>query len=84
MAEIIHNEQKETVEDGSSIIEPCEKLGVTFSCKEGICGSCQVEVEEGMENLSEKTVEEEDMGCDGSDRLACQCKIKQGSVKIRF
>ena len=44
-----------------------------------------IEVEEGMEHLSEFTQEELDfLGEQESERLACQCKIKSGSVKIKY
>jgi len=41
-------------------------------------------VVEGKENLSELTEEEKDLGRDKEHRLACQCKIKEGEVKIGF
>ncbi|RMF06127.1 (2Fe-2S)-binding protein [Candidatus Woesearchaeota archaeon] len=76
--------RREEVQDGESIKDACEKLGVPFGCSEGICGACEIEVVEGFENLSDKTQNEEDMGLEENRRLACQCKIKQGEIKIRF
>jgi len=86
MAKLIFNENEETIlEDGSPIKEFCEESGVPFACEEGVCGTCVIEVEEGMENLSPFTQEEEDfLGEMGCERLACQCRIKSGSVKIKF
>jgi len=86
MAKLIFNENEETIlEDGSPIKEICEESGVPFACEEGVCGTCVIEVEEGMENLSPFTQEEEDfLGEMGCERLACQCRIKSGSVKIKF
>jgi ferredoxin len=84
---IFENTQDEyEIPDGSSIVEPCEKAGVVFACGYmGICGSCLVEVVEGMENLTPLTQEEKDfLGEDGNNRLACQCKIKKGTVKLKF
>ena len=74
------------VEDNSSIIEPCKKVGIPFACNgEGVCGSCLIEVIEGKENLSEFTQAEEDfLGEMEKERLACQCKIKTGTVKLKF
>jgi len=43
---------EEEVEDGHPIQEACEELGVSFACKAGVCGSCRIEVKEGMFNLS--------------------------------
>ncbi len=73
------------LEDGAAIAEACEEAGVPFACTEGVCGTCVIEVSEGMENLSEFTQEEEDfLGEQGCERLACQCRLKGGTVKIKF
>lgn len=78
------NEEKE-LPDGSSIIEPCEAAGVPFACTEGVCGTCVINVVEGMDNLSAFTQEERDfLGDPADERLACQCKIQSGIVKIAF
>jgi len=83
MATLIANDKEIEVPDGSPIKDACKELGVPFSCEDGDCGTCMIEVEEGMENLSEKTEEEKAMGIiNGNYRLACQCKIKKGKVKI--
>jgi len=87
MAKLIFENTKEEVslEEGESIIEACECQGVPFACTEGVCGTCVIEVTEGMENLSSFTQEEEDfLGDMHKERLACQCKIRQGIVKIKF
>jgi len=77
-------EEKE-VEEESPIAEACEEAGVPFACTEGVCGTCVVEVIEGMENLSPFTQEEKDfLGEQSCERLACQCKIKSGRVKLFF
>lgn len=83
MATIKTDEKEVQVPDGGIPYEAEEQLGVAFSCKQGICGSCKVEVLEGMENLEPKTEEEEAMGCTGNERLLCQAKIKSGTVKIK-
>lgn len=87
MARIVFEENNEEfeVEDGAEIGEACEEAGVPFACTEGVCGTCVVEVEEGMDNLTPFTQEEEDFlgECD-QERLACQCKIKSGTVKLKF
>lgn len=87
MAKIIsENDGKEIeVKEGESLKEPCkEKLGIPFACEEGICGSCMIDVLEGGENLSDLTENEVYLGRDKNHRLACQCRIKKGVVKIRF
>ena len=81
-----HNNEEIELEDNSPIAEVCEEAGVPFACTEGVCGTCVIEIEEGGENLSPPTQEEEDFlgsGC-CRERLACQCKILHGNVKIRF
>lgn len=86
MARLIFEDTEEEVEvpDGAEIQQVCEEAGVPFACTEGICGTCVIEVTEGMENLSEFNEEEEDfLGEMDNERLACQCKIKQGTVKIK-
>ena len=73
------------IEDGAPIAEVCEDAGVPFACTEGVCGTCVIEVKEGMENLSAFTQEEEDfLGEMEEERLACQCKLNGGCVKISF
>ena len=84
MAKIIIEGNEREVPDGFPIIPQCEQLGVTFGCQDGICGTCIVVVEEGMENLSEKNQAEIDMGLEANQRLACQCKVKQGVVKLKY
>lgn len=78
------NEEFELPAD-SPLQQVCEDAGVPFACTEGVCGTCVIEVTEGMENLSEFTQEEEDfLGEKDRERLACQCKVKEGCVKITY
>ncbi|MGD2168799.1 MAG: 2Fe-2S iron-sulfur cluster-binding protein [Chlamydiota bacterium] len=88
MAKLIFEDTGDEVElpDGSEIAEACEEQGVPFACTEGVCGTCVIEVdEEDMKNLSEFTEAEEDfLGEMDTERLACQCKIKQGTVRIKY
>lgn len=86
MAEIIFNDEETVaVDDGSPLKDPCDEHGVPFGCEDGLCGTCIVEIEEGMENLTPYTEEEEDfLGEQQVERMACQCGIKCGAVKIRY
>ena len=88
MAELIfHNGQRLEVPDGSPLEEACEKAGVPFACSGGLCGACIVEVQSGMENLSPPTqAEKEFIGEAGlnRERMACQCSIRSGVVRIKF
>ncbi len=88
MAKLIfdHNGDETDLNDDSPIAEACEDAGVPFACTEGVCGTCVIEVKCGKENLSPPTKEEEDFlgeGC-SDERLACQCRIKQGTVRVSF
>lgn len=88
MAKLVfdHNEEETELPDDAPIAQACEDAGVPFACTEGVCGTCVIEVKEGKENLSEQTKEEEDFlgeGCT-DERLACQCRIKRGCVRISF
>lgn len=88
MAKLIfeHNGDEIELEEGGTIAEACEEAGVPFACTEGVCGTCVIEIKEGQENLSRPTQEELDFLGDGTcdERLACQCRIKSGNVKISF
>lgn len=88
MAKLIfeHNDDEVELEDGAPIAEACEEEGVPFACTEGVCGTCVIEIVEGEDLLSEPTQEEEDFLGEGCrhERLACQCKIQKGNVKVRF
>lgn len=83
MAKIKYKDiEKEIPEDGS-IIEACEELSIPFGCENGICGTCRIELASGEENLNEKTENEKDItGDDPKVRLACQCKLKKGTLVI--
>ncbi len=81
-----HNDENVDLPDDSPIAQPCEEAGVPFACTEGVCGTCVINIISGGENLSPPTREEEDFlgeGCK-DERLACQCRIKGGCVKISF
>ena len=76
-------ESKE-VKAGENIRDACEELGVPFSCKNGTCGTCMIDVVSGKENLTELTEAENDLERDREHRLACQCRIKNGDITIDF
>ncbi len=81
-----HNGDEVELPEGAPIAECCENAGVPFACTEGVCGTCIIEVKEGFENLTPPTRAEEDFLGEGilDERLACQCKIKNGNVRISF
>ncbi|MHC0052540.1 2Fe-2S iron-sulfur cluster-binding protein [Actibacterium sp. D379-3] len=77
------------VPSGTRIIEISEKIGagITYGCREGECGTCLTHVIEGAENLSEPSVLEtrvlKENLAGHNDRLACQCQVLGGEVKVR-
>jgi ferredoxin len=72
---------------GDMLIDICkrENASIPFSCQNGICGTCIMKVNKGMENIS--AIEEKEkntlamFGAGPQNRLACQCKIN-GDVEI--
>jgi len=84
MAKLVINDEEYQLPDGARIDAVCEEAGVLFSCNSGACGTCQVDIVEGAENLNELSDEEMDLGLDRNKRLSCQCVIKSGTVKITF
>ena len=84
MAKFTIDNVEHDLPDGICLAEVCEKSGVPFSCNSGVCGTCQIEVLEGAENLSELNREETDLAMDQNHRLACQCKILKGVVKVKY
>ncbi len=84
MAKLFIDGVEYEIPDGQSMDAVCEKAGIPFSCNSGVCGTCQIEIQEGAENLSELNKEENDLGMDRNNRLSCQCKILGGIVKITY
>jgi ferredoxin len=84
MAKILLDDQEFVLPDNSEIKDACESLGVEFGCKNGFCRTCEVTVLEGYDNLTPLSENEEFIGLIKPRRLACQCKIKSGTIKIRI
>ena len=82
MAKLIINDETVELSDGKNIVESIEELGVPIGCSNGVCGTCEVEVLDGMDNLNALTEEEEDLGMEGNKRLGCQCVIQKGEVVL--
>ncbi len=85
MAKIIFEENNEEADlpDNSQIAEACEQAGVPFACTECVCGTCVIEVTEGMENLTEFNEAEADFLGD-LERAPLPVQIRNGCVKIKF
>ena len=84
MGKLILNDEEIDVPDGENIVDFIEEAGVPIGCSNGVCGTCEVEVLEGMNNLSELNQEEEDLGMEGNKRLGCQCNLLSGTVKMTY
>ncbi len=84
MAKLIIDNITYEVPDGQPMAEACETAGIPFSCNSGVCGTCQIEIQEGAENLNELNREERDLAMDHKHRLGCQCKILSGIVKVTY
>ncbi|MFZ1970696.1 MAG: 2Fe-2S iron-sulfur cluster binding domain-containing protein [Candidatus Nanoarchaeia archaeon] len=76
--------KSEELKEGELITKAAEKIGVPFGCQEGVCGTCMIELIEGENNLSELTKPEIYLKRNKKHRLACQCRIKNGDIKIRI
>lgn len=72
---------------GEPLMNICDRVqaSVPFSCRNGICGTCIIKVNSGMENLSSPEEKEKNtlqmFGAGANNRLACQCKVN-GDVEI--
>ncbi|MGB5918993.1 2Fe-2S iron-sulfur cluster-binding protein [Arcobacter sp.] len=93
--EIINDFLAINVKPGSTIQDVVEASGsaLPFGCRDGECGTCVVEIEQGMEFISpinEKEVKVIKENCVGTatekTRLSCQMKIVKpnGVVRIKY
>ena len=86
-AKLIFKDTGEEVEvdEGSSLREPCEEQGIPFACRDGLCGTCIVSIDEGNKNLTSPSEAEIDFlgeeGCK-EERMCCQCAITTGTITI--
>lgn len=78
-----------TVPAGTRLIEVSEKAGagITYSCREGECGTCIMKIVSGMENLAQRSVLEDKVLQENlagrNDRLACQAQVLGGEIVVR-
>ena len=71
------------VKEGEKIKDAVESMGVLIACADGTCGVCKIQIVEGMENLDRINDCEKEMGCEGNERLGCQCRIKKGKIVVK-
>ena len=84
MAKLVLNGEEIDVPENERFVDQIEEAGVPIGCSNGVCGTCEVEILEGLDNLNEMTEEEEDLGMEGNKRLGCMCQIKGGSVTMEY
>ena len=78
-----------TVPAGTRLIEVSEKVGagITYSCREGECGTCIMKIVSGMENLAQRSVLEDKVLQENmagrNNRLACQAQVLGGEIIVR-
>ncbi len=93
--EIVNDFLAINVKPGSTIQDVVEASGsaLPFGCRDGECGTCVVEIEQGMEFLTDKTDKEVKVlkevcsgTCTPNSRLACQMKIDKpnGVIRIKY
>ena len=93
--EIINDFLAINVKLGATIQDVVEASGsaLPFGCRDGQCGTCVVEIVQGMEFLSPKNEKEFKVlkevcagTCSENSRLACQMKIDKpnGVVRIKY
>ena len=79
------------VPQGTSLTDICDEhsTGVLLGCRDAACGTCLIEVLEGVEDLSPITEEEEILLSALAEdvpnaRLACQCEVRgHGPISVQ-
>lgn len=93
--EIINDFLAVNVKPGSTIQDVVEASGsaLPFGCRDGECGTCVVEIVQGMEYLTPLTDKEVKVlkevcsgTCTKNSRLSCQMKVAlaNGVVRIKY
>jgi 2Fe-2S ferredoxin len=77
------------VPEGGPLVDVCDRVlaPVPFSCRAATCGTCRVEVLEGLELLEPREGAEAELHAllgDPNFRLACQAKVGRGAGLIRL
>ncbi len=75
------------IEDGATLRDHAQKLGVLIpsACGgRGQCGKCVVRVDRGLASLAEKTQAERTFSLGEEERLACQARVCSGERDIHL
>ena len=81
---ITFNDKTAEIPDDENPYDTFEKLGMEFSCFNGICGTCKMKVNKGMGNINPKTEEENEFPLDDDERLGCQCSRLKGDIEVEY
>lgn len=89
--EIINDHLALNVGPGETFQKIAEKAGsgMVFGCRDGECGTCIVEIVQGMEHLNAKTPKEAEVlkkfpGASSQARLACQIHVEHANGIVRM
>jgi ferredoxin len=73
-----------------ALLDVCDEAGapVAFSCRDGNCATCRVEVLAGIELLDPARAEEREvldrLGAASNQRLACRAVVRRGEGLLRI
>jgi ferredoxin len=79
-----------TVTGPEALLDVCDEAGapVAFSCRDGNCATCRVEVLDGVELLEPAGADEREildrLGAAANQRLACQAVVRLGEGLLRI
>jgi ferredoxin len=77
-------------EEGGAIVDICDEhfAPIPFSCRSASCGTCHVEVLDGLDLFEPPEPAEDDLlqliGSKGTSRLACQARLRPGPGLVRL
>jgi ferredoxin len=79
------------VPEGGALVDVCDeyRAPVPFSCRSATCGTCQIDVLEGLELFEPAELDERELldliGGAANHRLACQARLRPvpGRVRLR-
>jgi 2Fe-2S ferredoxin len=79
------------VPEGGSVVDVCDahpRAGVPFSCRDANCGTCRIEVTEGIEWIEPPGPSEAELldifGNRPGIRLGCQMRVRAGAGVVRL
>ena len=78
--------------EGGRLLDLCDRdvrAGIPFACRDANCGTCRIEVQEGIELCEPPEQDELDMlqelnATDPKIRLGCQLVIRAGDGRVKL